>query len=95
MGVNVYTHGEMLPAHGYPSLKKFPHLAGNYGGAWYRQQKDFAEFPVGWVAGVEVGGWVGLCGVGWRWPVQGWLGLVGAGRCGVAQEGLTADHLWG
>lgn len=44
-GVNVYTHGEMLPAHGYPTLKKFKHLVGNYGGAWYRQQKDFAEFP--------------------------------------------------
>lgn len=44
-GINVYTHGEMLPAHGYPELKKFPHLVGNYGGAWYRQQKEFAEFP--------------------------------------------------
>jgi hydroxylamine reductase (hybrid-cluster protein) len=33
-GVNVYTHGEMLPAHGYPGLKRFPHLVGNYGGAW-------------------------------------------------------------
>ncbi|KAL4431024.1 hypothetical protein ABPG75_006280 [Micractinium tetrahymenae] len=45
-GVNVWTHGELLPAHGYPALKKrFPHLVGNYGGAWYRQQRDFAEFP--------------------------------------------------
>ncbi|GAB4824201.1 hypothetical protein N2152v2_011247 [Parachlorella kessleri] len=45
-GINIYTHGELLPAHGYPGLKKkFPHLVGNYGGAWYRQQKDFAEFP--------------------------------------------------
>ncbi|EFN59446.1 hypothetical protein CHLNCDRAFT_29581 [Chlorella variabilis] len=45
-GINVWTHGELLPAHGYPALKKrFPHLVGNYGGAWYRQQKDFAEFP--------------------------------------------------
>ena len=44
-GVNVYTHGEMLPAHGYPKLKKFPHLAGNYGGAWQDQRKEFAEFP--------------------------------------------------
>ncbi|KAL4431026.1 hypothetical protein ABPG75_006282 [Micractinium tetrahymenae] len=45
-GVNVWTHGELLPAHGYPALKKrFPHLVGNYGGAWYRQGKDFAEFP--------------------------------------------------
>lgn len=37
-GVNVYTHGEMLPAHSYPGLKKFKHLKGNYGGAWYRQK---------------------------------------------------------
>lgn len=33
-GINIYTHGEMLPAHGYPGLKKFPHLKGHYGGAW-------------------------------------------------------------
>jgi len=44
-GINVYTHGEMLPAHGYPKLKAFPHLAGNYGGAWQDQQIEFSEFP--------------------------------------------------
>jgi hydroxylamine reductase len=44
-GINVYTHGEMLPAHAYPGLKKYPHLAGNYGGAWQDQQREFAEFP--------------------------------------------------
>ncbi|KAG2432480.1 hypothetical protein HXX76_008825 [Chlamydomonas incerta] len=44
-GINVYTHGEMLPAHGYPGLKKYPHLVGHFGGAWYRQKIDFAEFP--------------------------------------------------
>jgi hydroxylamine reductase len=44
-GVNVYTHGEMLPAHGYPGLKKYKHLAGNYGGAWQDQQKEFDAFP--------------------------------------------------
>jgi len=44
-GINVYTHGEMLPAHGYPGLKKFEHLAGNYGGAWQDQQREFDEFP--------------------------------------------------
>ena len=43
-GINIYTHSEMLPAHGYPGLKKFPHLAGNYGGAWQEQQKEFNEF---------------------------------------------------
>ncbi len=44
-GVNVYTHGEMLPAHSYPKLRAFPHLAGNYGGAWQNQQQEFAAFP--------------------------------------------------
>ena len=44
-GVNVYTHGEMLSAHGYPGLAKFKHLVGNYGGAWQDQWKEFAAFP--------------------------------------------------
>ena len=44
-GINVYTHGEMLPAHGYPGLKKYKHLAGNYGGAWQDQRKEFDAFP--------------------------------------------------
>jgi len=43
-GVNVYTHGEMLPAHAYPRLKAFRHLVGNYGGPWQKQKKEFAEF---------------------------------------------------
>ncbi|MFD1626136.1 hydroxylamine reductase [Azospirillum griseum] len=43
--INVYTHGEMLPAHGYPALKAYPHLVGNFGGAWQDQQTDFATFP--------------------------------------------------
>ncbi|MCM8761543.1 MAG: hydroxylamine reductase, partial [Candidatus Omnitrophica bacterium] len=40
-GINIYTHSEMLPAHGYPELKKFKHLVGNYGGAWQDQKKEF------------------------------------------------------
>lgn len=44
-GIQVYTHGEMLPAHGYPGLRKFPHLAGNYGGAWQDQRVEFDAFP--------------------------------------------------
>jgi hydroxylamine reductase len=44
-GINVYTHGEMLPAHGYPELKKHKHLVGNYGGAWQDQRTEFAAFP--------------------------------------------------
>ena len=44
-GINIYTHGEMLPAHGYPGLKKYSHLVGNYGGAWQEQQKEFDAFP--------------------------------------------------
>ena len=44
-GVNVYTHGEMLPAHAYPELKKYTHLKGNFGTAWQNQQKEFANIP--------------------------------------------------
>ena len=44
-GINVYTHGEMLPTHGYPELKKYEHLVGNYGGAWQDQRKEFDAFP--------------------------------------------------
>jgi hydroxylamine reductase len=44
-GVNIYTHGEMLPAHAYPELKKYPHLVGNYGGAWQEQAREFDAFP--------------------------------------------------
>ena len=43
--VNIYTHVEMLPAHGYPGLKKYPHLVGNFGSAWQNQHKEFADFP--------------------------------------------------
>ncbi len=43
-GINVYTHGEMLPAHMYPELRKHPHLAGHFGGAWQKQRREFAEF---------------------------------------------------
>ena len=44
-GIYVYTHGEMLPTHGYPGLKKYPHFYGHYGTAWVNQQKEFATFP--------------------------------------------------
>lgn len=44
-GINVYTHGEMLPAHGYPELRKYPNLKGNFGTAWQNQQKEFANIP--------------------------------------------------
>ena len=44
-GITVYTHGEMLPTHGYPALKKFPNFYGHYGTAWFNQQKEFAAFP--------------------------------------------------
>ena len=44
-GINIYTHSEMLPAHGYPELKKYPHLKGNFGTAWQNQQKEFENIP--------------------------------------------------
>jgi len=44
-GISVYTHGEMLPAHGYPGLKKYAHLAGHFGSAWQNQQKEFDNIP--------------------------------------------------
>jgi hydroxylamine reductase len=44
-GISIYTHGEMLPAHGYPELKKYPHLKGNFGTAWQNQQKEFDGVP--------------------------------------------------
>lgn len=44
-GIRIYTHGEMLPAHGYPRLKQYPHLAGNFGTAWQSQQKEFENIP--------------------------------------------------
>lgn len=44
-GVQIYTHGEMLPAHGYPGLKKYGHLKGNFGTAWQSQQKEFENIP--------------------------------------------------
>ncbi len=44
-GIYIYTHGEMLPAHGYPGLKKYPHFYGHYGTAWQNQQKEFPAFP--------------------------------------------------
>jgi len=43
-GVDVYTHGEMLPAHYYPAFKKYPHFAGNYGNAWWKQKEEFESF---------------------------------------------------
>jgi len=43
-GINIYTHGEMLPTNAYPALKKYPHLAGNYGGSWWHQAEEFASF---------------------------------------------------
>ena len=47
LGINIYTHGEMLPSHGYDGLKKYKHLVGNFGGAWQDQQKQFDNLPGG------------------------------------------------
>jgi hydroxylamine reductase len=45
LGIDIYTHGEMLPAHGYPELKKYPHFYGHYGTAWQNQRREFDAFP--------------------------------------------------
>ena len=58
----MYTHGAMLPAYGYPAFRKHAHLKGNYGGAWHRQQKDFASWTRG-VAQTLVARF-GLAGIG-------------------------------
>lgn len=44
-GINIYSHGEMLPAHGYPKLNRYKHFYGHYGTAWYNQNREFAQFP--------------------------------------------------
>ena len=44
-GIYIYTHGEMLPAHGYPGLKKYSHFYGHFGTAWQNQKKEFPQFP--------------------------------------------------
>ena len=101
-GVNVYTHGELLPASTYPGLKKYPHLAGNYGGAWQDQQKDFDAFPGAIIMtsncliNPEIKGYANrLFTAG---PV-GWQGIVHiadhdftpAIECALAQPGFAAD----
>lgn len=103
-GINVYTHGELLPANAYPGLKRFPHLVGNYGGAWQDQQKDFAAFPGAIVMtsncliNPEIKGYADrLFTAG---PV-GWSGITHiadhdftpAIRCALAQAGFAEDAL--
>ena len=101
-GVNVYTHGELLPANTYPGLKQYPHLAGNYAGAWQDQQRDFDAFPGAIVMtsncliNPEIKGYADrLFTAG---PV-GWAGIAHiadhdftpAIRCALAQPGFAED----
>jgi len=77
-GVNVYTHGEMLPAHGYPELRKFKHLVGNYGSGWQNQQTEFARFPgpvvmtSNCIINPEVGSYTDRI---WTRSIVGWPGV--------------------
>ncbi len=77
-GVNVYTHGEMLPAHGYPELRKFKHLVGNYGSGWQNQQTEFARFPgpvvmtSNCIINPEVGSYADRI---WTRSIVGWPGV--------------------
>ncbi len=101
-GINVYTHGELLPANTYPGLKKYKHLIGNYGGAWQDQQQDFDAFPGAIVMtsncliNPEIKGYADrLFTAG---PV-GWQGIphiadhdfTPAINCALAQPGFAAD----
>jgi hydroxylamine reductase len=76
--VNVYTHGEMLPAHGYPELRKFKHLVGNYGSGWQNQQSEFARFPgpivmtSNCIINPEVGSYTDRI---WTRSIVGWPGV--------------------
>jgi hydroxylamine reductase len=77
-GVNVFTHGEMLPAHGYPELRKFKHLVGNYGSGWQNQQTEFARFPgpvvmtSNCIINPEVGSYADRI---WTRSIVGWPGV--------------------
>lgn len=77
-GVNVFTHGEMLPAHGYPELRKFKHLVGNYGSGWQNQQSEFARFPgpvvmtSNCIINPEVGSYTDRI---WTRSIVGWPGV--------------------
>ena len=63
-GINIYTHGEMLPAHAYPELKKYPHLKGNFGTAWQNQQKEFSVLAAPILFTTEVVGYPGVQHIG-------------------------------
>lgn len=103
-GINVYTNGEMLPAHGYPELNKYPHLAGNYGSAWQNQQKEFANFPGAIVMtsncllNPDVGAYAERL---FTRSIVGWPGVVhlegddfsAVIDCALAQEGFKHDEI--
>ncbi|GAA4898045.1 hydroxylamine reductase [Ferrimonas pelagia] len=108
-GINVYTHGEMLPAHAYPELgHKFPHLVGNYGTAWQHQQKEFANFPGAIVMTsnclIDPEPGRGIEGYGDRLftrSIVGWPGVThlegedfsAVIDCALAQEGFKYDEI--
>lgn len=101
-GINVYTHGELMPANAYPGLKKYAHLVGNYGGAWQDQQRDFDAFPGAIVMtsncliNPEIKGYADR--IFTAGPV-GWAGIphltdhdfAPAIACALAQPGFAAD----
>jgi hydroxylamine reductase len=101
-GINVYTHGEMLPCHGYPKLKAYKHLAGHYGTAWQNQQKEFPAFPgailmttnciqrpaAGYKDRIFTTGLVAWPGVGHVGPDKDFAPVIAAA---LAQPGFTAD----
>ena len=101
-GINVYTNGEMLPAHAYPAFKKYKHLVGNYGSAWQNQQKEFAAFPgtIVMTSNCIIDPNVGQYGARiFTRSIVGWPGVThiegndfsAAIDCALAQPGFAAD----
>ncbi len=101
-GINVYTNGEMLPAHAYPAFKKYKHLVGNFGTAWQNQQKEFAAFPgaIVMTSNCIIDPNVGQYGARiFTRSIVGWPGVKhiegndfsAAIECALAQPGFAAD----
>ena len=87
----IYTHGEMLPALAYPQLKKYPHLVGNYGGAWQDQQKEFTAFPGAILMTTSISGQRAVGGHPYIAAKHGLTGLIRAAATDLAQHRIRVN----